>query len=177
MTHSIGKQKFIAGLILSLGVLVAGAEDPAVTRAREQAHLQYETEKAVRQAEEAKRKLAEQLALQRAIALTRQGVVSIYNPSTVPINYMFRWLLWDGCYTQWSKERIAANKALLYTKAGGLKLQVIFTRPCGGERNYALEAAQVPSDIRTCFDDAKPGTFSWDKNNDLDLYTFKPKNW
>jgi len=131
MTLSIVKQKVYAVLLLSLVAFAAVAEDPAVTRAREQAHQQYETEKAVRQAEEAKRKLAAQLALQKAIALTRQGVVAVYNPSTVPINYMFRWLQWDGCYTEWSKERIAANKALLYTKAGGVKLQVIFTKKLG----------------------------------------------
>lgn len=84
---------------LWLGVAIVGVgraqapEDPEVAKARAQLRQQYEAEKAARAAEEARVKAAEQ---RRALALLRQGVVAIYNPTPGPINYSVQWFLWDG---------------------------------------------------------------------------------
>ena len=159
----------IAILMLFLGAGIAcftvatAAEDPDVVRAREETHRQYEAKKAAEK--------------RQAIALTRQGVVALYNANTGPINYSARWLLWDGSYTTWTAAKIEGRKSVFYSKAGGIKLQVKFSSTGGGQKNYALESGQVPSDIKAGFDDALPNTFVWGANNSLDLFKGKPKNW
>ena len=126
-------------IVMNLCVIIARAEeDPAVTRAREIARQQYELEKATRLAEEAKKKLAEQLALQKAIAMTRQGVVSIYNPGNATNGYLpfsYAWRMWDGTLTEWASTTIADKKSLYFYKVGGIKLEVKFTSIAGGTRN------------------------------------------
>jgi len=158
-------------------VVARAEEDPAVTRAREIARQQYELEKATRLAEEAKKKLAEQLALQKAIAMTRQGVVSIYNPGTATNGYLpfsYAWKMWDGTLTEWASTTVADKKSLYFYKVGGIKLEVKFTSIAGGEKSYALESFQLPNDVKPRFEDAKPHQFKWMAANKLDLLTGKP---
>ena len=154
-------------LCLGAGVgspsVATAAEDPDVVRARFEAHQQYEAKKAAEK--------------RMAIALTRQGIVALYNAGTGPISYSARWLLWDGSYTNWTAAKIEGRKSVFYSKAGGIKLQVKFSSAGGGQKNYALESAQVPSDIKAGFDDAAPNNFVWGANNSLDLFKGKPKNW
>ena len=151
------------GAILAGGTSVAVAEDPDVARARAEAHREYEAKKAAEK--------------RQAIALTRQGVVSIYNPTTGPISFSVRWLLWDGSYSAWNTYKIEGRKSLYYSKAGGIKLQIKFSSTGGGQKNYALESAQIPSDIEASFNDGRPNEFVWGPNSSLDLFKGKPKNW
>ena len=151
------------GMGFGFSTAVTAAEDPDVARARAEAHREYEAKKAAEK--------------RRAIALTRQGVVALYNPNTGPINYSARWLLWDGTYTNWTPNKLEARKSVFYAKAGGLKLQVDFSSTGGGKKNYALETAQIPSDVKAGFDDAAPNNFVWGPNSSLDLFKGKPKNW
>ena len=143
--------------------IATAAEDPDVARARLEAHRQYEAKKAAEK--------------QRAIALTRQGVVALYNANTGAISYTARWLLWDGSYTGWTPNKLEGRKSTFYSKAGGIKLQVKFSSTGGGEKNYALQSAQIPSDVKPGFDDAAPNNFVWGANSAFDLFKGKPKNW
>ena len=151
------------GVSLGFSTVATAAEDPDVARARAEAHRQYEAKKAAEK--------------RQGIALTRQGVVALYNANTGPINFSARWLLWDGSYTNWTPNKLEGRKSVFYSKAGAIKLQVKFSSSVGGEKNYALESAQVPSDIKAGFDDAAPNNFVWVASNSLDLYKGKPKNW
>ncbi len=148
---------------LGFSTTVNSAEDPDVARARAEAHREYEAKKAAEK--------------RRAIALTKQGIVALYNANPGPINYSARWLLWDGSYTDWTPNKLEGRKSTFYSKPGGMKLQVKFSSTGGGQKNYALETAQIPSDIKASFDDAMPNNFVWGPNNSLDLFKGKPKNW
>lgn len=156
---------FSLGLGVSLGftTVATAAEDPDVARARLEAHRQYAAKKAAEK--------------QRAIALTRQGVVALYNANTGAINYSVRWLLWDGSYTNWTPNKLEGKRYLFFTMPGGIRLQVKFSSTGGGEKNYGLESAQIPSDIKASVDDARPNNFVWGPNNSLDLFKGKPNNW
>jgi len=148
---------------LGFSAIANAQEDPDVARARAEAHRQYEAKKAAEK--------------RQAIALTKQGVVALYNANAGAINYNARWLLWDGSYTNWTPSKLEGKKSTYYWKAGGIKLQVKFSSAGGGEKNYALESAQVPSDIKASAADAQPNHFVWGANNALDLFKGKPKNW
>jgi hypothetical protein len=145
-----------------------------VTRAREELRRKYEAEKAAREADAARVKAAEKA---KAMAMLRQGVVSLYNPTTTPINYSVRWLLWDGTYTTWTESQLAVKHSVFYAKQGGLKLQIQFSSTGGGRKEYSLESAQIPSEVKASADDAAPNAFNWVTNTTLDLYKGKPKNW
>jgi len=150
-------------------------DDIAVARAREEAQRKYEIERAKR--EIAKARQEEFLARQRALAMTRQAVVAVYNPlatSSQNISTVVRWKMWDGSYTQWAASRIPDKRSLFYNCAGAVSFQIKFNSSTG-EKNYALEANQMPSDVKATADDARPYSFSWGDKNILDLYNGKPK--
>ena len=151
-------------------------EDAAVTRAREEAQRKYEIERAKR--EVAKARQEQFLAQQRAIALTRQGVVAFHNPlatSSQYISIVCRWKLWDGSYTRWAQGKIPDGKGWFYTCPGAVSFQVKFSSSAGGEKNYALEANQIPSDAKATFEDGRSYTFFFKERNWLDLFKGKPK--
>lgn len=175
--------KFFPGLLLVIGLTTGGlgsgtvvhaAEDPAVARAREEVRRQYEADKAAREMEAARVKAAAQ---KKAIALLRQGVVALYNPTTTPINYSVRWFMWDGTYTAWTTSQLAVKHSNFYAKAGALKLQINFSSAGGGKKDYALESAQIPSEVKASAADAAPNAFRWVTKDSLDLFKGKPKDW
>ena len=148
-------------LILSSSWLRA-EEDPEVTRAREIARQKYELEKAQREA--------------AAIANTRQGVVTLYNPDNSHVIYNCRWKMWDGTYSAWLSQDIKDKRTLFYCKQGGVKFEIMFNSPGGGEKRYLVASFQAPNDVKPTADDGKPQHFMWGKNNALDLYSGKPKD-
>jgi hypothetical protein len=161
-------------LLLSLGASIAplsAQEDPEVARARAEVRRQYEANKLI---EQQKAETARLAAKQKAIALTRQGAVTLFNTSNTGINYSIRWLQWDGTYTNWIKQRVEARNSMFYGMAGGIKLQVQFSSNGGGTKNYALESATVPSEIRASATDGRPYYFNWRTSNHLDLAPGKP---
>jgi hypothetical protein len=148
-------------LVLSASRLRA-EEDPAVTRAREIARQQYELEKARREA--------------AAIANTRQGVVTLYNPDNSHVIFNCRWKMWDGSYSAWLAQDIKDKRSLCYSKQGGVKFEIMFNSPGGGEKRYLVASSKAPNDVKPTADDGKPQHFMWGKNTDLDLFSGKPKD-
>ena len=158
-------------LVLS-AQFIRAEEDPEVTRAREITRQKYELEKARREADEARRKLVEQ---QRAIAMTRQGVVTLYNPANSHVIYNCRWQMWDGTYSAWLLQDIKDKRSLCYHKQGGVKFEIMFNSPGGGDKRYLVASSQLPNDVVPATDDGRPQHFKWD-DQALDLYQGKG-NW
>jgi hypothetical protein len=151
-------------------------DDAAVRRAREEAQKRYEIEKAKQDLAKARQEQA--IARQRAIALTRQGVVQFNSPLTTSWQYIpivCRWKLWDGSYTAWTQAKIPDNRTWFFYCPGGVGFQVKFSSPAGGEKNYALDVNQMPSDYKAASDDGMPYTFFWAGKNSLNLYKGRPK--
>lgn len=152
-------------------------DDAAAARAREEAQKKYEIELAKRELAKARQEQA--LARERAIALARQGVVALSNPLTTGNQYVafvFRWKLWDGSYTKWGQGKVLDKRGWWASCPGAVSVQVKFLSSGGGEKNYALEVNQMPSSIKSAFEDGRPYTFYWVNKNTLDLYRGKPRN-
>lgn len=164
--RGLGGCKLLAGLLFiwlcanfAMTPFAVAAEDPEVARARAEVQRKYEADK------------------RKAVALVRQGVVSIYNPTTTQINYSCRWIMWDGSYTGWSKVELPKNNSMLYAKPGALKLQIVFTSSGGGKKDYSLTGAQIPSEVKAGYADSMANSFAWGEDNDLDIFKGKPKKW
>ena len=158
-------------LLFSAATWLHAEEDPAVTEAREIARQKFELERARRQADEARKKLADE---QRAIALTRQGLVTLYNPENSHVIFNCRWLMWNGSYSSWIQQETREKRTMAFHILGGIKFEINFTSPGNGKKEYLVSSEQAPNDVKPTADDGRPFHFKWGGNQDLDLITGKP---
>jgi hypothetical protein len=158
-------------------------DDAEVARAREEAQRRYEIERKKR--EVAKARQDEALARQRALALTRQAVITIYNPITtgsLSVPLLYRWKLWDGSFTRWGQYKVPDKKNSWFACPGAVNFEVKFSSSAGGEKRYTLLVNQIPSNVKATGEDGAAYSFYWAKPNAnakatvLDMFKGRPKN-
>jgi hypothetical protein len=158
-------------------------DDAEVARARAEAQRRYEIE--LKKREVAKARQDEAIARQRALALTRQAVITIHNPITTSsqsVGIVYRWKLWDGSFTRWSQYRVPDKKNSWFSCPGAVNFEVKFSSSGGGEKKYSLLVNQIPSNVKATGEDGAAYSFYWAKPNPnakatvLDMFKGKPKN-